>query len=47
MCKQMSTGSLKDNVTAKFFTCQSYIMYKQDLVLNSPQGLICHKAQPS
>ena len=22
-------------------------MYKQDLALNNPQGLICHKTQPN
>ena len=36
----MSFDLFKNNVTYK-----SYI-YKQDLALNNPQGLICHKTQP-
>ena len=47
----MSTGLFKNNVTNKQFTYKSYIQniykYKQNLALNNPQGLICHKAQPN
>ena len=45
----MSFGSFRNDVIYKLFTYKSYIfsiyMYKQDLALNSPQGLICHKTQ--
>ena len=43
----MSSDSFKNDVTDKLFTYKSYIiyMYKQDLVLNNPQELICHKTQ--
>ena len=38
-------------VTNKLFTYKLYIiytyMYKQDLALNNPQGLICNKTQPN
>ena len=41
MCKRMSSDSFK-NFTYKLFVCKSYI-YKQELALNNPQGLICPK----
>ena len=37
----MSSGLFKNNITNKLFA------FKQDLVLNNPQGLICHKTQPN
>ena len=44
MCKQMSSGSFKkchlQNILLK-------MMYKQNLVLNNPQWLMCHKTQPT
>ena len=46
----MSTGSFKNNITYKLlFAYESYYiyMYKQDLALNNPQGLICYKTQPN
>ena len=47
VCEQMSFGSFKI-VTYKLFFYKSYIldifdMYKQDLALNNPQGLIFPK----
>ena len=43
----MSSGSSKNNVNYTLFVYKSYIWYmcKQDLVLNNPQGLTCHKKQ--
>ena len=43
VCKQMSfNNSFKDKFTYKLFTYKSCI-YKQDMRLNNPQGLLCHK----
>ena len=45
----MSSDSLK-NFIYKLFTYKLYVcvcVCKQDLVLNNPQGLICHKTQPN
>ena len=42
MCKQIRSGSFKNNVTNKLFANK---LYKQDVALNKPQGLICHKTQ--
>ena len=41
-------NSLKNKVTDKLSACKSYIymcvcVYKLDLTLNNPRGLICHK----
>ena len=44
VCKQMGSCSFKNNVNGKLFTYKLY-MYKQDLALNNPQGLICYKTQ--
>ena len=35
----MSSDSFKNNVTYKLFTYKSY-MYKQDLALTNPQGIM-------
>ena len=45
VCKQMSSDSSK-NVTYKLFAYKLY-MYKQDLALDYPPGLICHESQPN
>ena len=46
MRKKISTNtSFKNKVTHKLFIYKSYI--KMDLALNNPQGLICHKPQPT
>ena len=50
MCEQMRSGSFKKLIN-KLFVYKSYIfneyLYKQDLALNNPQELLCHKAQPT
>ena len=44
ICKQMSFGSSKNEVTYKLFAYKSLIyMHKQDLPLKKPYGFICHK----
>ena len=46
MCKQMSSGLFK-SIACKLFVYKSHVyVYEQDLTLNNPQGLICHKTQP-
>ena len=41
----MNIDTFKNNVIYKIF---SYMyVYKQDLSLNNPRGLICHKTQPT
>ena len=45
MCKQICSGSFKNNVTYKLFAFKTY-MHKKDLTLNNPQVLISHKTQP-
>ena len=42
VCKEMSSGSYTNNISYKLFTYKSY-MFKQDLTLNNPGRLICHK----
>ena len=47
MCKQMSSKKpLKNKVTFKVLAYKSYIniyIYEQELSLNNPEGLTCHK----
>ena len=47
----MNSGSFKNDITNKLFTYKSYrynaYVYKQDLTLNNPEGLIFHKTQPN
>ena len=45
VCKQMSSCSLKKLCTN--YSLKNYIqyVYEQDLALNNPQWLICHKTQ--
>ena len=45
----MGTSSFKDYIIYKLCTYKSYdiYVYEQDLALNDPQGLICHKIQPN
>ena len=48
VCKQMSSGSFKNNVTYKLFRLQVIHIidiYKQHLALNNLQGLICRETQ--
>ena len=42
----MGFGSIKNKVTNKLFSYES-LMYEQELALNNPQELICHKTQPN
>ena len=42
----MTSDSSKDDVTNKLFAYKSY-MHEQDLALNNPEGLICHKTKPT
>ena len=44
VCKQMSSGSF-ENIINKMCLQIIYLayMYKEDLALNIPQGLICHQ----
>ena len=43
--KQMSSGSFKNELTLKLFSCKSH-KYKQNLALNSAH-FICNKTQPN
>ena len=45
VCKQISTGSLKRCYLQNISLQIRYLiyLYKQDLALNNPQELICHK----
>ena len=51
--KQISSSSYENNVTHKLFIYELYIyiyIYMgggQDLILNNPQELVCHKTQPT
>ena len=50
VCKQMYSGSFKNNVTNKLFADESYLcvsVHEQDLRLNNLQGLICRKTRPT
>ena len=45
----MNTGSFKNHITYRLVICKLYThdisMYKKDLAVNNPQGLICHRTQ--
>ena len=43
----MGSGWFKNNVAYAQIACKYYTMYKDDLALNNPQGLIWHRPQPN
>ena len=43
LCKQMSSNNLFKNSYLQTARLQIICTYKEDLALNNPQGLLCHK----
>ena len=41
--QKKSSGSFKNAIYKMCLLNHIYLMYKEDLALNNPQGLICHK----